>query len=1364
MNASEKEGNWLANPGFEKTGPNDRKLNAWSCTEGVGLFRDDTYSGNYCLKMERTEEGREKFIACRQKGLPLKPGGLYRLQFMLKVDGRSKNMFAVALDLEGEEGPAWLKTFVDVEETGRWTPVEVLFRAQERFNPLKEAAIELRLYQWSPGQVIAGSQTALVDALRLEEMPEGERCRLLTGGPWFRVPGYPGVRYSDLELGLGSGITAKNELLEVLRGDSRLERVFSLEELNDAGHYAYSPKNRRLYLSEEAACGMVRIEFIPGLNEGGDGYLDLPPESLDVVGGPAADEQKRVPLEVVEPAGVGREQWPVTQGVPLPRGAARDTETIRILGPDGGELPAQIRATSYWEDDSIRWVLVDFQLDIKAHEELTLWLEYGPEVERREVEDPLTVEEDDQTIAVDTGVLRFTIARDAFHPLEGLQVEGEEMLSGTPVLSVTDARGREYAAHRTPPYCVTVEEQGPLRAAIAVRGWHVSEAGERFMTYTTRIHAYRNRGSVRIFHTVTNRHEENDTVEYTWEGGTLEFPQRGVADISMRLPLEDMEEGTWLMEDADERYRGDLAEGPVTHRQQSHDAGMLKKGGDTSTTGPLTGTVSVQHGEQNTVAAIYNYDRLFPKELRVDREGLSLGLAPFSTGDPHDLLQGTATTTEFWLAFVPGEEMDGLKLGTACTEPLVVSSPAWYCQSGGFLNEELLPVDPQRTGIYDEAVDGCVDVMAEPRALPEELSTCGLRDYGDTLLGGRKRWTNLEYDVDLGLYLHFARSGRREVFLYGQDASRHFLDSDMLWYSGEEMTHGHSLSHYVAHYGVQSPGGHSYTVGLVYYYLLTGDRRGLEGAHSIADCCHRLRYFECRLKNTLPVDHDFKAPVQLNSSISTHLLQHVNCRPYSCPARHTLTVYQMLGEPRYIQTTLEVAEVLIGTPPELLCRYGESMHYRWPRTLYTLQRMTGREDLAQFISEQANWALEVPYKEYGEYRCSQSYSGAPSSALNNSRMLFMTINGYLLDGDRRHLHWMMNMYDELSEYITNLSKSSIGGKLFGKIACNPARALPIIVPYRQVRIVSDPKRFEILGPARESWQVALTNTAGMPVSGTLEIGPLPAGVEMETVFEFSLAAEEEKEFEIPLRITDNLSHGRTVVPYVIWTEAGGKEADRRGFFAILTLDPGVIEDKKLLFYAPLDDDGPAQIARGRAESESERVSFVPGIRGKALGPETAGYLAYHARENVRGEAGTLSIWVKVVNNRNCKNLLSIPGPGSQFISLGIYPDSTSPSEFLVGGEPYPLPVNPTIDHWYHLAVTWNLEHVVGYVNGCRGEIQKRKKLDLPTGSGIFLGMHNLPAERIILRPTDCVIFDELRIYSAPLAEEEIKELYTNMAK
>ena len=113
--------------------------------------------------------------------------------------------------------------------------------------------------------------------------------------------------------------------------------------------------------------------------------------------------------------------WPVTRGVPLPAGLIRDTDGLAVVNPDGDRVPAQFRVLARWADGSVKWVLVDFQASAGS----SGWATYN--LTDKSVDDApaprqpasnvsatcasIRVEESEDDLRVDTGVLRFRVDR-----------------------------------------------------------------------------------------------------------------------------------------------------------------------------------------------------------------------------------------------------------------------------------------------------------------------------------------------------------------------------------------------------------------------------------------------------------------------------------------------------------------------------------------------------------------------------------------------------------------------------------------------------------------------------------------------------------------------------------------------------------------------------------------------------------------------------------------------------------------------------------------------------------------------------------------------------------------------------------------
>ena len=82
----------------------------------------------------------------------------------------------------------------------------------------------------------------------------------------------------------------------------------------------------------------------------------------------------KVRLSVSETKGIPRQNVPITQGVPLPKGALHNLDSVWVENSEGQPVSAQFRTLSRWEDGSLKWVLIDFSADVPAEGRRKLFL------------------------------------------------------------------------------------------------------------------------------------------------------------------------------------------------------------------------------------------------------------------------------------------------------------------------------------------------------------------------------------------------------------------------------------------------------------------------------------------------------------------------------------------------------------------------------------------------------------------------------------------------------------------------------------------------------------------------------------------------------------------------------------------------------------------------------------------------------------------------------------------------------------------------------------------------------------------------------------------------------------------------------
>jgi len=65
-----------------------------------------------------------------------------------------------------------------------------------------------------------------------------------------------------------------------------------------------------------------------------------------------------IELLLEEPAGVERNRWPVTRGIPFAEDVLHDTAHLRLFDAAGQEVPLQAQVLTTWPNGSLRWLLL----------------------------------------------------------------------------------------------------------------------------------------------------------------------------------------------------------------------------------------------------------------------------------------------------------------------------------------------------------------------------------------------------------------------------------------------------------------------------------------------------------------------------------------------------------------------------------------------------------------------------------------------------------------------------------------------------------------------------------------------------------------------------------------------------------------------------------------------------------------------------------------------------------------------------------------------------------------------------------------------------------------------------------------------
>ncbi|MGI6417238.1 MAG: hypothetical protein ACOX1P_16375 [Thermoguttaceae bacterium] len=611
----------------------------------------------------------------------------------------------------------------------------------------------------------------------------------------------------------------------------------------------------------------------------------------------------RVQLTVEEPSGVDREQWPVTSGIPLAAGELREARQAALEAADGRAVPLQTEVLARWPDGSIRWLLLDFQVDLAAGEKKLFTLRYGPGAAPATVERPIRVERTGGNVAIETGPLR--LAGGVWLDLDGDgQFSPEEQLaSGGPGFVLTDAEGRRFTAS-DPDAALEVEQSGPIRACLRVSGSHVSEHGRRFR-YVARIHAYRGKPWVRVCYTFIN------------DAPDVLMAKIRSLELVVRPGWGQPAEGAVVL-DGKSGGGGRLFQ--IDERQYEVDGRPAGRRG--------CGWAALSGEKAGLAVGLREFWQNWPKSIEAAPGELRLGICPtlppgLYDGKPleeenklyyalrggvHTFKVGVARTHELWATFFPGPA-DPTRLARffrAAEEPLLATPEPRHVSASRTLGDfpPADPDSPEKYCGYDAWLGRALDAHLARREKDREF---GMLNFGDWYGERRVNWGNLEYDLQHGLFLQYVRTGQRRFFLRAEQAARHHIDVDVVHATNKHLKNPwgeppqvgdiwlHACNHTGGYYenaplpvdrtyqmGHSTNFGHVWVAGDLEYYYLTGDRRAREVAIEIADAMAR----------------------HCPTGYGTHI------RSLGWPMILLLAAYEATGDKKYLDATHQEWEVL----------------------------------------------------------------------------------------------------------------------------------------------------------------------------------------------------------------------------------------------------------------------------------------------------------------------------------------------------------------------------------------------------------------------------------------------------------------------
>jgi hypothetical protein len=447
-------------------------------------------------------------------------------------------------------------------------------------------------------------------------------------------------------------------------------------------------------------------------------------------------------------------------------------------------------------------------------------------------------------VTLDTGVLKARLKTRPGFAIEQAWLEGRAMLGeGGARFGLVDGEGREFSCLHGKVSSVAVEESGPVRAVVHVRGDHHNQDGERLFGYEARIYAYAGLPWLEAEYTLVN--DADDEFTQLQRVSFEAKPQLGAARLGFTGAYHDLYEARQdFTAFADATVGFGIFAGLHIYDTEGNHV-------ETPNAGELShklahGWLDLSDEQGGVTVVVRRALHLLPKQMCSTEGAVRADLWPERAGTLR-LHQGMARTHRLGLLFHAGSGREKAvhQWSTCYEQDLLLWAPGWFAQSGAL--GPLLPYTPERYPHIEI-------ILREQFARWHQGNLShGFLDYGDGPQHGsyarRNYMNNNEHDAIHTLALQYARTGEE---LYHEDmeaAAWHLMDVDIVHHTtrdsmelGGARIHGDGHVQYncEGYENVSVASSHMWTEGLLEYYFLSGHPRALQMARGIGDCFLRM--------------------------------------------------------------------------------------------------------------------------------------------------------------------------------------------------------------------------------------------------------------------------------------------------------------------------------------------------------------------------------------------------------------------------------------------------------------------------------------------------------------------------------------------
>jgi hypothetical protein len=542
-------------------------------------------------------------------------------------------------------------------------------------------------------------------------------------------------------------------------------------------------------------------------------------------------------VRVEEPSNHPRENWPITVSVPLACGIATEPRQVVISDPRAGDVPAQRHVLATWPDGSIKWILLDFPLTLAPLERVEVEIHIAADPVGVDAREGVRVEWAGDGLSVDTGPMQFDLSASTGGLVQRLVAHGEVYTNRSGTVRVVHPDGSRIDMSEGEAQ-VQIEEQGPQRCVIAIRGKHKGQDGNEHLDYVLRLTAYAHQDILRKHYTLINR-EQTDP-----------YPVNSV-QVIRHLDLDD---DCWAYVGIDSN-RYEMPEGWISMTTEGLETRVTdgrRQSGNINTIRaevPMEPFMIIGDSRRMVLVQPRWVHFTFPKALHYYGSSLYYDIWP-STAGTWDIRRGMAKTHEIVMRFgKPVDSYDAaMPFAAPVLRPVVPTLDPEYVESVEAL-PSFFASRPDQYPLLETEYESQFDNV--PRSY-------GLLHFGDApgtayTAQGRGRqdgeeaiiWVNNEYDMPYMAMTQFLRTRNRNVWTgVAEPHVWHMMDVDTMHFNPDhpvdEGGQVHHLANHVGPPGYNVDPSHEWVEGIILYHLLTGSEHAREHALALGE--HLIRW------------------------------------------------------------------------------------------------------------------------------------------------------------------------------------------------------------------------------------------------------------------------------------------------------------------------------------------------------------------------------------------------------------------------------------------------------------------------------------------------------------------------------------------